>query len=73
MNAVLELHQDNKIVNMWHGMPLKTIGSLDPSSGGHNPTTADYLVATSPFFQDIMAKAFNNMDIKNDKWNNGNI
>lgn len=65
VNAVLELHQDNKIVNMWHGMPLKTIGSLDPSSGGHNPTTADYLVATSPFFQDIMAKAFNNMDIKN--------
>lgn len=63
VNSVLKLHQENKIVNLWHGMPLKTIGALDPTSGGYNPTSADYLVSTSVFFQDIMAKAFNNMDI----------
>lgn len=63
VNAALKLHQ-KKIVNLWHGMPLKTIGSLDPSSGGYNPTPADYLIATSPFFQDIMARAFNNKEIK---------
>ena len=64
VNTAFILHQKNKIVNLWHGMPLKTIGSLDPSSGGYNPTTADYLVATSPFFQDIMSRAFNNMNLK---------
>ncbi len=63
VNAALKLHQKNKIVNLWHGMPLKTIGSLDPTCGGYNPTSADYLVSTSAFFQDIMARAFNNMDI----------
>lgn len=64
VNAVLRLSQQNKIVNMWHGMPLKTIGSLDPTSSGYNPTIADYLVATSPFFQDLMSRAFNNKDLK---------
>lgn len=61
LNGFIELHQKDKIVNMWHGMPLKCIGCMDAKFGGTNPTKADYLVATSPAFQDVMAKSFNNM------------
>lgn len=60
--SFLTLHQTDKIVNLWHGMPLKTIGCLDPTSNGYNPTKADYLVSTSSLFQDIMSRAFNNLD-----------
>lgn len=63
LNGFIKLHQHNKIVNMWHGMPLKCIGCMDPQSGGVNPTKADYLVATSPSFQSLMSKSFNNMSL----------
>ena len=63
--SFLDLNQGSKIVNMWHGMPLKTIGCLDPKYKGGNPTKADYLVATSPTFQKLMSKAFNNQDLNN--------
>lgn len=62
--SFLDLRQGLKIVNLWHGMPLKTIGCLDPQSGGVNPTKADYLIATSPMFQEIMSKAFNDMPLE---------
>lgn len=62
--SFLTLHQGYKIVNLWHGMPLKNIGCLDPLNGCHNPTKADYLVVTSTLFQDIMSRAFNNLDTK---------
>lgn len=57
----LSVRQKNKIVNLWHGMPLKTIGCLDAMNKGMNPTKADYLIATSPLFREIMSKAFNNL------------
>lgn len=62
--SFIDLQQGLKIVNLWHGMPLKTIGCLDPQSGGVNPTKADYLIATSPVFQKIMSKAFNAMPVE---------
>ncbi|OUN55419.1 CDP-glycerol glycerophosphotransferase family protein [Bacteroides uniformis] len=63
LNSFIHLRQGMKIINLWHGMPLKTIGCLDPQSNGVNPTVADYLVATSPAFQKIMSQSFNNMDL----------
>ena len=54
---------DNKIVNMWHGMPLKKIGCMDPKSNEGNHSAAGYMVATSSFFRNIMAQSFKNMDI----------
>ena len=57
------LRQGYKIINLWHGMPLKTIGCMDIQSGGTNPTKADYLIATSPHFKEIMAKSFNDMPL----------
>ena len=60
--SFISLKQRNKIVNLWHGMPLKAIGSMDPSNKGFNKTKADYLIAPSPLFQEIMSKCFNNIN-----------
>ena len=61
----LKFQRRGKIVNLWHGMPLKTIGCMDPTTGGTNPAKADYLIATSPFFKEIMHKSFEDVDIDN--------
>jgi len=42
-------------VNLWHGMPYKTIGAYCNSQFSRADT---YLCSTSPLFQKIMAKAF---------------
>lgn len=60
--SFLDLHQGEKIVNLWHGMPLKVIGLMDTKHGGIDPTKADFLIATSPFFQDLMSRSFRNID-----------
>lgn len=44
-----------KIINLWHGMPLKNIGYLD---GKENVPNSHYCLATSDFFADLMSKAF---------------
>jgi CDP-glycerol glycerophosphotransferase (TagB/SpsB family) len=44
------------IVNLWHGMPLKAIGTYDPRVS--RLTQGDVTIATSAFFQPIMARAF---------------
>lgn len=62
--SFLTPRQGYKIINLWHGMPLKNIGSLDPKNNGYNPTKADYLIATSDVFQEIMAKSFNDLDMQ---------
>ena len=59
----LNFNSKNKIVNLWHGMPLKKIGCMDVKGGGIMSAKADYLIATSPFFQEIMAKSFNNLSL----------
>lgn len=52
-------------INLWHGMPLKTIGKgmSQQSSTGFGIDT-DYTVATSPKFKELMAFSF---DIKYDQ------
>lgn len=44
------------VVNLWHGMPLKTIGLL-----GNNKVVqkSSFGIATSIFYQDIMSRALN--------------
>lgn len=59
----LNLKPDNKIVNMWHGMPLKKIGCMDPQNDGTNHNAAGHMIATSGFFREIMAKSFRGMSI----------
>lgn len=44
-----------KIINLWHGMPLKNIGYLD---GKTSVPDCHYCLATSDFFADLMSKAF---------------
>lgn len=61
----LEHQRRDKIVNLWHGMPLKVIGCMDPATNGTNPAKADYLIATSSFFREIMQRSFENVDISN--------
>lgn len=50
--------KDQKVVNLWHGMPLKSIGRLE---AGHEKDKQNYfshVIATSPFFAEVMKKAF---------------
>lgn len=46
-----------KLINLWHGMPLKAIGLLD-DTGSDTLQAADAAIATSDFFQPLMASAF---------------
>lgn len=46
-----------KLINLWHGMPLKAIGLLD-ETGSDTLQAADAAIATSGFFQPLMASAF---------------
>jgi len=48
----------NKLVNLWHGMPIKAIGLLDNKSPKDISAT-DILIATSDFYVELMANAFN--------------
>lgn len=45
-------------VNLWHGMPLKTIMNLDATHDGAPPFEFTYTLATSPLFQKIIGQAF---------------
>lgn len=49
--------KQQNIVNVWHGMPIKKIGRyIDETFPLPNST---YTLSTSPFFDSIIAKAFN--------------
>jgi len=50
-------HKD-KMVNLWHGMPLKKIGFLDNKDDGYM-ANSNILIATSEVFRNIMSKSFN--------------
>ena len=45
------------LINLWHGMPLKTIGLLNNPNKKDIPQST-YTIATSSFFQNYMSKAF---------------
>ncbi len=55
-SIVLKQHPD-KIINLWHGMPLKLLGASEkrgiPSSSNFN-----YVISSSRLYQKIMAEAF---------------
>lgn len=44
-----------KLINLWHGMPLKKIGYLD---GKDHVPNCHVSIATSEFFEEIISKAF---------------
>lgn len=52
----LKQHPD-KIINLWHGMPLKHIGASE-ERGIPCSTNFNYVISSSNFFQPIMAEAF---------------
>jgi CDP-glycerol glycerophosphotransferase (TagB/SpsB family) len=45
-------------INLWHGMPLKSIGFLNPKTDKRTVAKASYAIATSKLFQDVLHKAF---------------
>jgi CDP-glycerol glycerophosphotransferase (TagB/SpsB family) len=45
-----------KLINMWHGMPLKNVGFLDIKAGPL--PDFHYAYSTSPFFQKILSEVF---------------
>ena len=47
-----------KLINLWHGMPIKSIAALDENSPDR-AQECDRAIATSPFFAELMAGAFN--------------
>ncbi len=50
--------KNQKVVNLWHGMPLKRIGRLQSGQEREKQNYFSHVIATSPFFADIMKKAF---------------
>lgn len=46
------------VVNLWHGMPLKAIGRLEKGNENEDQNFFSRVIATSPFFADIMTRAF---------------
>ena len=52
----LTQHSD-KIINLWHGMPLKLLGASE-ERGIPCSTNFNYVISTSPLYQRIMAEAF---------------
>jgi CDP-glycerol glycerophosphotransferase (TagB/SpsB family) len=54
----LTLYQNNKFINLWHGMPLKVIGYMDKFQKGQYPIRVDITIATSEKFKTIIAKSF---------------
>ena len=57
LQNTMYFHQKKpKVINLWHGMPLKVIGALD-SVYGTTYSNSDILIATNNFYSYIMAKS----------------
>lgn len=46
------------VVNLWHGMPLKTIGNLEKGKEKNKYDYFSYVLSTSHYFDDVMMKSF---------------
>ena len=46
-----------KIINLWHGMPLKVVGIMDKAYG-NTFENSDIIIATNDFFADILSRCF---------------
>ena len=59
-HGIFEQYQADKsskiVVNLWHGMPLKRIEFMDPTTTW--VTYSDYIIATSEMFKNIMGQSF---------------
>ena len=47
------------VINLWHGMPLKKIGNMEPNNKYEDYNFFTYVLSTSPFFSPFMMEAFN--------------
>ena len=47
-----------QVINLWHGMPLKTVGNLEKGCEKNDYYFFSYTIATSEMFRDIMSKVF---------------
>ncbi len=47
-----------RVISLWHGMPLKTIMKLDPTHPQNEVFRFSQCIATSPLFRKIMSEAF---------------
>ncbi len=54
--------KSQRVVNLWHGMPLKSVGRLCKGAEKDDQNFFSHIIATSPFFADIMKKAFGARD-----------
>ncbi len=54
--------KDQKVVNLWHGMPLKRIGRLEAGQEREKQNYFSHVIATSPFFAEVMKRAFGARD-----------
>ncbi len=46
------------VINLWHGMPLKAIASLEKGVSFDGRCYFNYTIATSPFFSEVMQRCF---------------
>lgn len=46
------------VVNLWHGVPLKRIGNMEPQNAGIDYNYFTYLLVTSPYYVPIMKQCF---------------
>ena len=53
--AGAKISKQHCVINLWHGMPLKKIGLLEKNEISQK---SKYAIATSGFYQNIMAEAF---------------
>lgn len=50
--------RNQKQINLWHGMPFKTIGNMIQNGGIEDKIQGDVTIATSPIFQELMSRSF---------------
>lgn len=50
--------KNQTVVNLWHGMPLKSIGRFVKGCENEKQNYFSHIIATSPFFAEVMCKAF---------------
>jgi len=53
----VSIPKNHFVINLWHGMPLKSIAYLDVEFKGIIQK-AKYIISTSPMYQEILANAF---------------
>lgn len=56
-DAIKLYQHDDKVINLWHGMPLKLLGASE-KGGCPSSSNINYIVASSKQYKKIMAEAF---------------